>query len=181
MTMNRHIAFLRGINLGRRRVKMDELRRAFEAFGLSDVATWIASGNVIFPHSGSDLSALEAGLEAHLAKSFGYDVATFVRPVAELERITQLDLVEPARAEGFNLHVIFLRNKPGAGTTRALAVLDGPDDQFHVPGREVLWLRRGRLTDSPVNGRELEKALGSPAYTMRNLNTVEQIVARYAG
>ena len=179
--MNRHVAFLRGINLGRRRVKMEDLRRAFEAFGLSDVATFIASGNVIFPHSGLALPALEAGIEAHLAKSFGYDVATFVRPVAELERITRLDLVEPARADGFNLHVIFLRRKPGAAVARALAALEGPDDQFHVRGRDVLWLRRGRLTDSPVSGRELEKALGSPANTMRNLNTVEQIVARYAG
>ncbi|HSK20223.1 MAG TPA: DUF1697 domain-containing protein [Longimicrobiales bacterium] len=179
--MNRHVAFLRGINLGRRRVKMDDLRRAFEAFGLSDVATWIASGNVIFPHSGSGLQALEAGLEAHLAKSLGYDVATFIRSVGDLERITQLDLVEPARAEGFNLHVIFLRRKPDAGIRQALAALEGPDDQFHVPGRDVLWLRRGRLTDSPVNGRELEKALGSASSTMRNLNTVKQIVARYAG
>lgn len=178
--MNRHVAFLRGINLGRRRVKMDDLRRAFEVFGLSDVATWIASGNVIFPHPGSNLPALEAALEAHLAKSFGYDVATFVRPVADLELITQLDLVESARAEGFNIHVIFLREKPGAAVARALAALEERDDHFHVPGRDVLWLRRGRLTDSPVKGRELEKALAS-ANTMRNLNTVEQIVARYAG
>ena len=179
--MNRHVAFLRGINLGRRRVKMDELRRAFEAFGLSDVATWIASGNVIFTHSGSSLPALEAGLEAHLEKAFGYDVATFVRPVTDLQRITQLDVVAHARAEGFNIHVIFPRRKPGASVSRALAALQGPDDHFHVPGRDVLWLRRGRLTDSPVTGRELEKALGSSKNTMRNLNTVEQIVGRYAG
>ena len=178
---NTHVAFLRGINLGRRRVKMDELRRAFEVFGLSEVATWIASGNVIFAHPGTNLPALEAGLEAHLAKSLGYDVATFVRPVADLERITKLDVVAPARAEGFNIHVIFQRRKPGAGVRLALAALQGPDDHFHVSGRDVLWLRRGRLTDSAVNGRELEKALGSSANTMRNLNTVEQIVARYAG
>lgn len=179
--MDRHVAFLRGINLGRRRMKMDELRRAFEAFGLSDVATWIASGNVIFPHPGSHLPALEAGLEAHLATSFGYDVDTFIRSMGDLQRIARLDLVEPARADGYNIHVIFRRDKAGAPVARALAALEGPDDHFHVRGRDVLWLRRGRMSDSPVNGRALEKALGSAANTMRNLNTVEQIVARYAG
>ncbi|NIP60050.1 MAG: DUF1697 domain-containing protein, partial [Gemmatimonadetes bacterium] len=46
--MSRHVAFLRGINLGDRRVKMDRLRRHFEAMDLGDVATFIASGNVIF-------------------------------------------------------------------------------------------------------------------------------------
>ena len=179
--MNTHVAFLRGINLGRRRVKMEDLRRAFEAFGLSGVATWIASGNVIFLHPGSALPVLEAGLEAHLAKSLGYDVDTFVRPVADLMRITQLDLVEPARADGFNIHVIFLRSHPDHEVAAALAALEGPDDRFHVADREVLWLRRGRLTDAPVKGRELERALGSATTTMRNLNTVEQIVGRYAG
>lgn len=34
--MRRYRAFLRGINLGRRRVAMDELREHFEALGLAD-------------------------------------------------------------------------------------------------------------------------------------------------
>jgi len=46
--MTRYVAFLRGINLGKRRVKMEQLRRHFEGFGLENVATFIASGNVVF-------------------------------------------------------------------------------------------------------------------------------------
>ena len=45
----RYIAFLRGINVGKhRRITMAELKAAFEASGYRDVATYIASGNVIF-------------------------------------------------------------------------------------------------------------------------------------
>ena len=75
-----HAALLRGINLGNRRVKMDELRGHFEDLGLTDAETYLASGNVVFGHSGSDLPGLERRVEAHLQEALGYEVATFVRP-----------------------------------------------------------------------------------------------------
>jgi uncharacterized protein (DUF1697 family) len=44
--MARYVAFLRGINLGGRRIANDELRSHFEALGCEDVATFRASGNL---------------------------------------------------------------------------------------------------------------------------------------
>ena len=46
--MTRYVAFLRGINLGKRRVVMTDLKRAFEDAKFQNVATFIASGNVLF-------------------------------------------------------------------------------------------------------------------------------------
>ena len=46
--MPRYVAFLRVINLGRRRPAMSELRDHFEALGFAKVGTFISSGNVIF-------------------------------------------------------------------------------------------------------------------------------------
>ncbi|MSU46618.1 MAG: DUF1697 domain-containing protein [Lacunisphaera sp.] len=46
--MHHYIAFLRGINLGRRRPEMAELRALFESLKFADVASFIASGNLIF-------------------------------------------------------------------------------------------------------------------------------------
>ena len=46
--MARYIAFMRGINVGGHQVKMDDLRKWFEALEFDNVATFIASGNVIF-------------------------------------------------------------------------------------------------------------------------------------
>ena len=46
--MSQYIAFLRGINVGGHRVKMDRLRAIFIELGLQDVSTFIASGNVLF-------------------------------------------------------------------------------------------------------------------------------------
>ncbi|MGH7445579.1 MAG: DUF1697 domain-containing protein [Longimicrobiales bacterium] len=179
MKRQRYVALLRGINLGNRRLRMDELRRAFEALGLENVATFIASGNVVFDHGRSGLAALESRLEAHLESALGFRTDTFVRGLDELADISRADGIDVARDDGFNIHVMFLRRPPASDIVRALGALEGPDDRFDVRGREVLWLRRGRLTDSPVKDRDLQKALGKAANTMRNLNTIEKIVAKY--
>jgi uncharacterized protein (DUF1697 family) len=84
-----HAAFLRGINLGNRRLTMDRLRAVVEDFGLADVATFIASGNVVFRHPGTALSELETALAAHFESSLGYPVATFVRSFARLRELAR--------------------------------------------------------------------------------------------
>lgn len=51
-TMVRCIALLRAINAGKgRTVKMQPLRQLFESLGFSNVATFAASGNVVFETS----------------------------------------------------------------------------------------------------------------------------------
>ena len=58
--MQHYVAFLRGINLGHRRIKMDRLRQLFEEMKFTGVATFIASGNVIFSSPARDGRKLAA-------------------------------------------------------------------------------------------------------------------------
>ena len=46
--MNRNVAFLRGMNLGGRRLMNDELCSHFTALGFTGVSAFLASGNVLF-------------------------------------------------------------------------------------------------------------------------------------
>ena len=46
-------ALLRGVNLGKRQVKMADLRAAVESLGHTDVGTYLQSGNVVFTPAGS--------------------------------------------------------------------------------------------------------------------------------
>ena len=63
--MDRYVAFLRGMNLGNRRIKNEALRRHFEAMGFEEVATFRASGNVVFADPGGDSEAkLQKRVEA---------------------------------------------------------------------------------------------------------------------
>ncbi len=82
--MERYVAFLRGMNLGGRRIKNDELRGEFEALGFADVACFRASGNVIFGVDGGVEGELAARIEAGLVESLGYEVPVFLRGAAEL-------------------------------------------------------------------------------------------------
>src|SRR5689334_7577600 len=86
--MDRYVAFLRGMNLGKRRIKNEELRRHFEAMGLEKVGTFRASGNVIFSTPKREAEAkLATRVEAELDERLGYDVPVFLRSAAELAAI----------------------------------------------------------------------------------------------
>lgn len=177
----RIVAFLRGINLGNRRIKMDRLREHFEELGLEEVATFLASGNVVFDHPGTDLPPLEQEIEDHLADALGFSVTTFVRPLAALERLVEREEIAAARSDGFNPHLIFLRDEAGGRIREELSALETEDDRFQVVGREVCWFRRGRLSDGAISPRDIETALGGSENTMRNLNTVQRIVSKFGG
>lgn len=70
--MGKSVAFLRAINVGGRTVKLDALRALFAAMGFSGVATFIASGNVIFDTPDARGSAVEAQIEGGLEAALGY-------------------------------------------------------------------------------------------------------------
>jgi uncharacterized protein (DUF1697 family) len=57
--MPKYVAFLRAINVGGHTVKMDHLRRLFEALEFDNVETFIASGNVIFDSASKSTKAFE--------------------------------------------------------------------------------------------------------------------------
>ncbi|MEP6475429.1 MAG: DUF1697 domain-containing protein, partial [Gemmatimonadota bacterium] len=61
--MARLFAFLRGMNLGGRRVTNTELNRIFKSVGVSGVESFIASGNLIFDAPTKNAATLQARLE----------------------------------------------------------------------------------------------------------------------
>jgi uncharacterized protein (DUF1697 family) len=177
---DRHIAFLRAINVGGHTVKMDELRRLFERFGFSKVETFIASGNVVFETRGSAAKKLEAMIEAGLRKALGYDVATFVRTAAELAEIAAyLPFPPKDLAAAQALVVAFLTEPLDEAATRKLLALRSDIDDFHVHGRVFYWICRTKQSESTFSNVVFEKALGRRA-TFRSMTTVRKMAAKYA-
>lgn len=174
----RWFAFLRAINVGGHVVKMDRLRALFAELGFANVATFIASGNVIFDAAAADASALEAQIEAHLRQALGYEALTFVRSAADLAAIASYT---PFTAAGgaHGVYVSFLKAPLGAAARTQLLALNSDNDEFHAHGREFYWLCRTRLSDSPLfSGGLLAKAVGVPT-TMRNSSTIQKLAAKY--
>ena len=99
--MIKHIAFLRAINVGGKKlIKMDELKKRFETLGFKNVRTYIQSGNVIFQSPTSDQNALAKKIENLLQKNLSSDVLVFLRTVEELNAIVKFD---PYQKQKFKL------------------------------------------------------------------------------
>ncbi len=82
--MERYVAFLRGMNLGNRRIKNEELRALFEGLEFDQVATFRASGNVVFTAGGGGEQELAERIEAGLGEGLGYEVPVFLRSGSEV-------------------------------------------------------------------------------------------------
>lgn len=177
--MTRLAAFLRGINLGTRRVKMKKLRGHFEEMGLENVASYIASGNVVFDDPDADPAELESRIEGHLQEALGFATETFVRTLADLERLVNHEVVATGDDAEFTPYVIFLKEEVGEGAVEALGSLETPDDRFHTLGRQVVWLRRGGISDTSISTRDFERALGGIGGTRRKLTTLQRMVSKF--
>lgn len=129
-----HVAFLRGVNLGKRTVKSVDLVAAFAGLGFAGARTLIASGNVRFTaRPAAKLAAqIEAGLEAH----FGFAIAVVLRTQVELRALVAsapfagVALTEDARPHG----VLFAGGVP-VGVP--LVGVPGDYDVVRVDAREV--------------------------------------------
>jgi len=178
--MSQYVAFLRGINVGGHRVKMDRLRAFFEEMDFANVSTFIASGNVIFSASSDDVGSLSDRIERRLAQRLGYDVPTFIRSLAELEAIAAFEPAGAGESEpsASSLYVILLGAPPGDDLRSTLSGLGSEMDEFRFSGREIYWLIQGRLSDSPLFGSGLEKAIRGVPTTTRNITTIRRLVTK---
>ncbi len=177
--MDRHVAFLRGMNLGNRRIKNDELRRCFEALDLADVACFRASGNVIFGCEGDDAEKLTGRIESGLAESLGYEVPVFLRGTAELRAMAAHEPFERSvlAASKGKVQVVLLEQKPAAASRKKALALSSSDDRLAIKGRELYWLPRGGMSDSELDLKAIGVALG--LHTIRTKGTIDQITAKH--
>ncbi len=179
--MPRFIAFLRAINVGGHMVKMDRLRKLFEALGFSHVETFIASGNVIFESPETNTHVLEEQIERHLRQALGYEVKTFIRTPSEVAAITQYRPFASDAADGGEhaLYIAFLPASPTGEARDKLMAFRSAIDDFDVYQREIYWQCRTRISESRFSGALLERTIGMSA-TMRNSTTVRKLAAKYS-
>ena len=176
--MPRYAAFLRGINVSGRKATSEQLRACFESIGCEDVATFRASGNVIFTAGGA-AGPLTKRIERALKNSLGYDSAVFVRTAAEIKAIAKHEPFDARALEKSKgkLQVVLLGAKPTASVAKQVRALQTDDDRFALRGRELYWLPSAGLMDSAVGMDGITKTVGPN--TMRTQGTLEQLAAKF--
>ena len=180
--MLRLAAFLRGMNLGRRRITNDDLRAHVEALGFTDVATFRASGNVIL--TAPDDGALEDAarrLATGLSEALAYDVPVFARSA---EQVRAMAAFEPFSADELAAstgkpQVMLLVQAPKAAARRAALALAPADDLFVFEAKELHWLPSVGLSQTELDYKALAKAIGHA--TVRTKGTIELIAAKHFG
>lgn len=167
------------MNLGKRRLEMSRLRDLFGELGYEDVATFIASGNVIFSTTERDAKALESRIAVQLEESLGYRVDTFIRTLPDVEAIARSSRFVEDGEDGVTIHVGFLHDAPSPELKRGLLAMRTSVDEIHVDGREYYWLCRIRTSDSKIWTSREVRALCLPTSTMRNMSSVRKLVAKH--
>ncbi len=167
----RVVGLLRGVNLGKRRLSMADLRASVEGLGHSDVETYLQSGNVVFTaHGRGDPSP---GITRALKESIGMDVPVLTRTATQMKKIVAANPYK--REDPTKVVVVFLEK---AGDARAAKQLDLPTfepEGLTVKGTEIyLDLPGGQARSKLLDALNKQKVFGT-ASTSRNWRTVQAL------
>lgn len=178
LAQTQYLALLRGINVGGNNIiKMADLKACFESLGMTDVATYIQSGNVIFKSAEKDKAKLTSKIEAGLSKRFNYEARLVVIAHKQLKQTVE----DAPRGFGkdlekFRCDVIFLKEPlTPKEAMKSVSVKEGVDNAY--VGKDVLYF--SRLT-ARASSSHLTRIIGLPVYqnmTIRNWNTATKLLA----
>ncbi len=174
----RYVAFIRGINiLGRKVIKMDELKRAFEAMKFKNVKTLIASGNVIFETTDTDREIILSKINHGFKKSFGHEAHVIIRSFDEIQKLIDLKPFKSVKiTEDIKVYVTLLTEEPQA---KLKLPLEFPKINFRIikiSDYEVFSV--AGLSPTGRGGEfmsAIEKQFGKNV-TTRNWNTIKRLL-----
>lgn len=175
-----YVAFLRGINVsGKTRIKMADLKDAFESMGFKNVRTLLASGNVVFDSPDEENEKiLTKKIESGLKKVFKRDIDVILRGVNHLKKLQSMNPFEEIEmTPDIRLHVTFLSKKarksnitlPHTSPQNGFTILNSTSMEVF----SMVDLSKGRGTPELMNF--LEKEYGSNL-TTRSWGTVLKLL-----
>lgn len=174
--MARYAAFLRGMNLGKRRIKNEELIACFVDLGFAEVGAFLASGNIAFT-AGGRRATVTKQLERGLKEALDYEVPTFLRTAAEVQALAQAEPFAASSAKRGKLQVCLLKAPPKGDVSREVAAFASDADWLRLVDGDLFWWPEGGLSTSELDLRGLERLLGP--MTIRTHNTVARMAKRF--
>jgi uncharacterized protein (DUF1697 family) len=172
-----YVALLRGINVGGNNIlNMKALKDAFEKEGLSNVKTYINSGNIIFqsPHI---ISA--AYIEQLIQTYFAMNIKALLRSKYDFIELAHTIPMEWQNNADQKTDVLFLWEEIDHPDTLKLIIQNEKVDCImYLPGAIIWHIEKINYSQSGMN-----KFVGSNVYkqmTARNINTVRKLVEMLA-
>ena len=172
--MTKYIAFLRGINVGKIRIKMTDLKSTFEDMGCKAVRTFLQTGNVVF-ESDMSMPDLKIMLEKGLGETFKYEAYVLLY---KFEKLADMIAKYPMeRDETHHAYCMFIDKAEVFEELKTLASALEDESSFIKPGNQVLYWKVpiGQSLDTPFS-KAMAKAKYKSSITVRNINTLEKMV-----
>lgn len=176
---NQYCVFLRGINVNGIKITMNELKEAFRQMGFSNVATVLATGNVIIleQENSRDRRGLKLFIEKSLSEHFNYDAHILLRSQEEIAHICSASqsVIVP---EEYHNYFILCDDEVTLSELEQFfgAVPHMLREQFLLSEYGAFWVVPKCSTLESDFGA---KVLGDKKYksrlTSRNMNTIEKI------
>lgn len=165
----RQAALLRGVNLGKRKLIMSELRAVCEGAGYAEVRTLLASGNLLLDAKEKG-AKLEAKLEKLILEDLGLKTDVFVRSGAELEAVIAANPFKAfAKSQPNFLIVTFMRGPASAAEMKAMRTTALLGEEVKQ-GENCLYIKFPQ-------GQGPSKLKTPRLGTARNWNTVTKLAA----
>jgi uncharacterized protein (DUF1697 family) len=170
-----YVAFLRGVNVGGKSiVSMAAIKEALVALGLSDVRTYINSGNIIFSTRASDAQRLSARMENALERHTGMAIKVLVMDHKTLKKMVAAIPRHWVDDKTMRTYVLLLwKELDDRGILDRLPIKPGVDELKYTPGA-VVW----RVDRDKVGRSQMNRIVGTPLYkkiTIRSANTMRKL------
>lgn len=172
--MTKYIAFLRGINVGKIRIKMADLKSAFEDMGCKEVKTYLQTGNVVFD-SGKSISELKTILEKGLSGTFKYEAYVLLYVFESLSDMIAKYPMQ--RDETHHAYLVFIDKAEVFEELKTIAQGLEEGSKSMAFGDQIIYWKVpiGQSLDTPFSN-VLAKAKYKSSVTVRNINTLEKMV-----
>lgn len=171
------IVLLRGINVGGRKIKMDELRSSLEKGGYQEVQTVLQTGNVILTGEKTK-KTLHLEIEHLLQEEFNYPARVLVLTMGELAEIIA-DFPFPKSNADMHRYIVFTEQKNvNVLMEKYQNDLDNTIETI-APGKSVVYWQvlKGHTLKSTF-GKNSNKTAAHYFVTNRNINTLEKILKK---
>lgn len=171
--MQPYIVLLRGVMpTGKNKVHMATLRSVLRDEGFEQVATYIASGNVLL-HSSLALPEVEKQVADIISKRIGPKLAVIARTP---EQFSQAWDESPfPTVKDHQTYFTFLADLPDQGAARQFSAQDFAPEQVQLHGDVIYTCYATKYSDSRINNSFFERQLGVPA-TTRRFTTVARLL-----
>lgn len=171
-----YVALLRGINVGGNNlIKMNDLKKCFEAMNFTNVKTYIASGNVIFSANKTKNDVLVKTIEESLRKTFGYKAIVVLRTQAEMQATVD-GFPKIFKNASWKHNVIFLGKDIDNKSILKSFSLKGDIESITYKKGVIYWSAQMKN----ITKSNMIKLSSKPEYqrmTVRNQNTTKKILA----